>query len=582
MPKRCRLASVFLTFVVVLFGASKSPALYMPDPKRASYEVPEILALPDRIMVDMQFRPLDPDTEWEVYPLLLPGFRSQSTNGAVRAEAPPDAFTQSLGIESTRALYWHVQLPGARRWIAVEYADQRAVTLYVDLDGDGKLGGDEKITPTDTTTHFAVPKFQRKREGWTDHALSYFLDAKRTWAGEKTPALSWSYLLELGDHSRRMPAWFPHNAEIPDAPDDSFVRSVNTAGKPTLHSQVSVKNQTQWCVVTMADGVADTLFFDIDADGALGDGERVRPLYHEARFIVPTFMADFPDGKRRPCRVFLYARGREVPSWCPGGVWEGPIALGKKTYRLILFDNNVNGRFSDFGEDGYAFFAEDGPIRILDEVWGFGSSRFIPTRKLQRLCQIEGVNLFGMGPLEIDDKAPAVGCMVLTRDTEKWGAIRISLPEQQGARATEGEMLVWNTNRTDIKFTFDMTGGGPRKLPAWTYGIGQTRFKYKGKTGDTLSTDCRGGTFEVSADATFEATLGQITLHVRSKDLPADEKTPTVKRGAELELTREITGALGEVYTRFRNETKKEWICSTLRILNAEDQEVAVESLGYG
>ncbi len=584
MFNRRYVAFALFAFVLGFLTALQGYALYMPDPKRASYEVPHILELPDRMAVDMKFRALDADSEWEVYPLMVPDFRTRTTTNAAEAVAdPPDAFTRSLGLESGNALYWQSSLPGAERWCAVEYTRKRAIALYIDLNRDGKLGDHEKITPTDTTTRFAVPKFQRKRKGWTDHALSFFLDAKRTWAGDENPALSWSYLLSLGnEYDRRMPMWFPRDETIPDAPDDAFVQSVKTDGKIALHSQVRVKDQTQWTVVTVAEGVADTLFFDIDADGEVSERETIAPEYHEARFVVPTFTADFPDGKRRPYRAFLYARGRDAPAWCPGGVWEGPIALGKKAYRLILFDRNLNGSFSDFGEDGYAFFSEEGPIRILDEVMGFGSTRFVPTSTLQKLAQIEGVNLFGMGALEADDKDAAAGRMVLTRDTEKWGSLRISLGGPETVVATSGELLVWKSDRSDIKFRFDMTRRGPHKLPAWTYGIGRTRFSYKNEAGDTLESDCRGGEFEVSSNAAFHVKLGQLALHVRSKDLPEDERTPRIKRGDEVALTREITGAFGEVYTRFRNGTKKKWICSTLRILNETGKEVAVKTLGYG
>ncbi len=515
MLNRHRVAFAALVLVIASLGAVESLALYMPDPHHASYEVPEILELPDRITVDMKFRPLDPESEWEVYPLIVPDFRSRSTtNAAETAAEPPDTFTRSLGLESGNALYWRSPLPGTERWTAVEYAGERAVTLYIDLDGNGKLDDNEKILPADTTTHFAVPKFHRKRKGWTDHALSFFLEAKRTWTREEDPALSWYYLLTLRDeYSRRMPMWHPHDATIGEAADDAFVRSLETQGKTALHCQVRVKDQTQWSVVTVADGVADTLFFDIDADGKVSKPEMIAPEYHEARFVIPTFVADFPKGKRRPCRAFLYARGRGAPAWCPGGVWEGPIELGQKTYRLILFDMDMNGDFAEFGKDSYTFFAEEGPIRILDEVIGFGSTRFIPVRTLQRFVQIEGVNLFNIGSLENDDKDPAFGHIALTRDTEKWGFLQILLQGQQDTVVTSGELNVRKSDRNDLHFRFDVAARKSHELPSWAYGIGHVKFSYKAKTGDTWAVHANGGTFEVSPDATYRMKLGKLSLH---------------------------------------------------------------------
>lgn len=558
-------------------------ALYMPDPHRPSYEVPDLLKLPDRIQVDMTFRALDPDGEGEVYPLILPRFRDRSTVNAKPPETtPPDAFTRSLGLKNGNALYWQSPLPGAKRWIAVAYRGDRPVALYVDLDEDRKLSGNEKIVPADTRTHFAVPPFRRKVEGWTDHEMKFFLDAKRTWANDESPILSWSYTMEIGEHGRQMSMWFPHDATIGDASDDAFVRSLETGGKAVLYAQVRVKNQSQWTAVTTADSVAETLFFDIDADGKVSETEIVGPEYHEARFVTPAFMIAAQGSKRVPYRVFLYAKSREAPAWCPGGVWEGPIVLGDKTYRLIMFDTSMNGVFGDVGEDRYTFFSEKGPIRVLDEVIGFGSTLSVPTHALQRLVQIEGGNLFTIGAFEADAKNAMSGRVVLTRDTETWGSLSVSLAGDNGLAITSGELNVGKSDRADIHFALDAASRAPREIPAWTYAIRQARFSYKGETGDTWTTDCRGGTFEIKPDTPHHLELGKISLHVQAKGMASNGEPLEIKQGGELELTREVKGARGEVYRRFKNETSGKWIGSTLRILDPGGKEAAVNSMEYG
>jgi len=365
-------------------------------------------------------------------------------------------------------------------------------------------------------------------------------------------------------------------------PDDPFSRAVDVGDRTPIYSKIQVKDQEQWSVVSFEDGIAQTLFFDVDADGRLAKSEAYAHEFHEARFVLPTFTFPSPKCARHPYRLVVYVKGRQTPACCPGGVWEGPIKLEEKTYRLILFDTDLNGSFSDLGQDSYTFFSGKGPIPILDEVIGFGSTLSIPTHTLRQPTQISGVNIFNMQPLDISADDPETGTVVLTRDTTAWGALSVALGRRADTVFTAGKLNVGKSDRRDIHFLLDLAAPDPHMMPAWTYSIRYSQLSYKGKTGDTWKTDCRGGDFTISPVKTHTLNLGEFTLHVRSKDLPEDRQTPTITRGSELELTREITGPLGEVYTRFRNETQKKWICSTLRVLDPAGKELVVESLGYG
>ncbi len=585
MHRHCRRRFSVFAVLLVLAAALQVLALYMPDPRRSSYEVPDILQLPDRIAVDMRFRPLDTATESEVYPTLLKMFRDRAATNALSTATPPDAFTRSLGIKPGDALYWRIPFPSEERWVAVEYEKDRPVALYADLDRDGELdGGGEKVVPLDTTTHFKVPPFRRKREGWADFDITLSLDATHQPGRQVDPTVCWYSLHQFsGGYTRRMaesaaPAWTMRDG----VPDDPFCRAVDVGTLTPVYSKVRVKDQEQWSVVACRDGIAQALYFDMDADGKPAEPEVHRHDWHEVRFDVPVFTSASAEGGRHPYRLTVYAKGRAVPAWCPAGVWEGPIKLGDKTYRLILFDTNLSGSFSDLDKDCYTFFSEKGPICVLQEVWGIGTSYHIPTHALKRPTQISGVNIFNMDPLQISGDNPTTGTVVLTRDTTAWGSARISLVEKADTVFTEGKLNVGKSDRRDIHFLLDLASTDPHLMPAWDYSIRHSRFSFKGKDGDTWSSDCRGGTFTIAPAGTFAMELGRVALHVRSKNFPDNKEVWTVTRGGEVALTREITGKLGEVYTRFKNATQKQYVCSTLRILDPAGKEAVTHSLGYG
>ncbi len=576
IPKAASIVTFGIAFLAL--PAFQAAALYMPDMNRPNYEVPEILDLPDKVAIEMKFRPLDIQTEGEVYPVIAPGFRDLPPLESKPADEPPDAFTKGLNLESAKALYWKISLLGGSRWIALEYDENRPVALYVDLDSDGELDDNERIAPTDTTAHFVIPAFRRLREGYRDDQdIKIFLDA--TSAGSvETPPILFCYSM---DFRQRWPRMELKNPLADGIPDDPFLRHAGVRKRNAQCLKIRVMGRPEWVAVTHRNGLAESLFFDLNGNGSFEDRERVEPKYYESRFVLPTFMARTAGGGQEPCRISLYAEGRKAPALCSGAVWEGPIQLGRKTYRLILFDTNMNGVFSDFEEDRYTFFSETGAIRILDEVIGFGSSQSVPTHTQRRLFQIEGVNIFEMQPLEISKSDPSAGSLLLTRDTSAYGWLNVLLKDQQ-AFIKSGGLTIRKSERDDIRFAINPASTVPARTPAWTYNIENAQFNYRAETADTWSTDCHGGEFEVDSDNTRSLKLGDLSLHVRSKNFKPDVETPEFQIGTELELTREVTGTLGEVYTRFRNESTKKWIASKIRILDSNGTEIASGSLDYG
>ena len=577
-----RTASLASALAVALVAASIPTvlALYMMSSYRKSYDVPEIDQMPDRLEIPISFRPLDMDTESDVYSTIIPNFRERFPSQLAGEERSPDALPWRKGLEGHEVTWWWVRMGREGFWAVVEYDGDRATAMHVDLDANGALSAGETLRPTRTVVHFATPTFERPTEGWTEAKLAVSLEATRE-AGTTEPGIEWSQTITYKGKTRRYPVGRRHT--VSKIPDDPFCQRLVTEGRNVLFSELSIRGKKQWSAVAYRDGLAESVFFDVDGDGALGQGETLRPASYDVRFVLPAFDLTSTNGNTVPCRLLLHAVDRENLARCGGAVWEGPVQLGENAYRLILFDYNMNGSFSDFGEDRYTFFNEEGPIRILEEAWGIGTLHLIPTKALHPLVQLAGVNLFTIHPLALADDDSRKGSILFTRDTSDWGSVDVSLAAGPEVLEKTMDVGIVKSGRSDIRFNLDQTGPALQSVPAWAFTLVDSKISYGVENGDTWEAGLRGGTFTVTKQGVSPLPLGDLVLNVVVKGAIEEEGVPVLRGNVEFELTRDIKGAHGELYTGFRNvSVAKTYIGSKLRVQDHEGKEVIAADLKPG
>ncbi len=82
--------------------------------------------------------------------------------GGSDTETMTNAFLQDVRKKASNLHYVYNYVLTGRNWAAVEYRDRQARALYFDLNADGKLAENERISPTrkvDSGVEFITPDF---------------------------------------------------------------------------------------------------------------------------------------------------------------------------------------------------------------------------------------------------------------------------------------------------------------------------------------------------------------------------------------------------------------------------------------
>jgi hypothetical protein len=130
-------------------GEKKAPPAVLKES-----EFKEWAAKPGAVVFDLQYKGL---TDKEV--------NQANSFWGYGSQSPETPFIKSVGLAKDKCIQFHLPLLRGSDEGLLEYEGKDAKALYLDLDGDGKLGKDEKIKPVekssgiDKTEYFVTPDF---------------------------------------------------------------------------------------------------------------------------------------------------------------------------------------------------------------------------------------------------------------------------------------------------------------------------------------------------------------------------------------------------------------------------------------
>lgn len=176
---------------VILPGCSKSPpiTLVQAPPGPADLGPATGLSTPpaDAVVFDLKYLPQTGgagDVEYHSYW----GY------GGSTDEAKTNSFLQDVRKKSSRLYYVENPSFKGREWAAVEYNRRQALALYFDLNGDGKLEENERISPTrkaDRAVDFITPDFMNELKSGGQVLCRTLLRVK-FYDGSSEPNCTWS------------------------------------------------------------------------------------------------------------------------------------------------------------------------------------------------------------------------------------------------------------------------------------------------------------------------------------------------------------------------------------------------------
>jgi hypothetical protein len=154
-----------------------------------------------------------------------------------------------------------------------------------------------------------------------------------------------------------------HLFETP-GPNQGFKRFPPDTGAKRYYDEFRIAGQT-YLVIT-EESNPPQLYFDANRNGDLTDDPG--PFTGEGSSLVPNhYTLEVPYGKEKigvPYRIWLFPSRMGGIRFYPACHWQGELLLNGKTYRLVLFDGNADGDYSndplviDVDEDGQAAEAE--------------------------------------------------------------------------------------------------------------------------------------------------------------------------------------------------------------------------------
>jgi hypothetical protein len=341
-----------------------------------------------------------------------------------------------------------------------------------------------------------------------------------------------------------------------------------------------------YAAIEMDGDRAKALYFDLDGDEALSEGERILPIAQEGSippgiewndqyFITPDMELNTPRGLKLPYRLSLnvFRDGPVMMAyWSPWCVWEGTARLKGVPVRLVLFDLDFNGSFHEFDRDGYSLNLEGEAENDL----------YISSRKLSRTIAFKQrrykLNFLGHEGKE--------GFGVVF-ESEKLSTSKLML-DVDSANEINPELLDACFRSIDadpvLMYQFDLEP----ELPCGAYQLDHGYLHYHGDGSWKVSLR-RKDKILVQPDTPCRLKFGNPELAVKVFDLLSKGKSggdasTRFPDDAFLRISREIKGGGEEVYRRFYKKSLFGFakIEPQLRILNAQGDEVASGRLRYG
>jgi len=341
---------------------------------------------------------------------------------------------------------------------------------------------------------------------------------------------------------------------------DPFLTAVRqkAAGKLHYEQNLTFKGR-KWAAVEYKGQKALAMYFDADANGELGEKERLLPVRaegNETEFITPDFVNVREDGKKVFCRALLrvdFYEGSNEPNcmWSPAALLEGTAQFDGQEARLLLFANGPGGAFDQYGSCNYALL--QGQDTSLDR------NEYVPREQLSTLIAHRGK--FYHLSVEGSRTNGLPARVVLVKDTTPTGELGVKLDGAESLKVTGASVYLQGTEETTVFFHCSAQMGA-WQVPAGTYALTSGTVNY-GKPNAEWELWFRNGPSACVKETTpITVSLGKPTLKVRA--LPENERynsnpkeRTTFKKGTKIYLEPRIIGNGQELFTRFRQKTSQ-------------------------
>ncbi len=336
---------------------------------------------------------------------------------------------------------------------------------------------------------------------------------------------------------------------------NSFLQEVRKTGARVKFVSNPTFSGRSWAAVELRGGQATALFFDLDADGKLGEGERISPtriVDQGVEFITPDFLQNLREGGQVLCRTLLQVNfygGSSEPNfmWSPAAMLEGTARYKDQSARLLLMASQPGGPFDQYGSSSYALLTGDAARVERD--------RYFPRETLSSLVASDGefyhLTIEGRRSNGLPARA------LLVADTSPRGTLAIRLVGSNFMQSVGNSLYLRGVEDQTVCFRLDaMQKKIP--LPVGGYVLNSGSLDY----GTTNSREwgvsfTEGPQVTVKADADAEVTLGQPVLSVRAVEETERYnsravESATFKKGARIYLEPRISGKSKERFGRFQ------------------------------
>jgi hypothetical protein len=369
-----------------------------------------------------------------------------------------------------------------------------------------------------------------------------------------------------------------------DSAQSGFAKAVAQKVKKPYFVHNFMLKGAEWSALELKDGRPVALYFDLNRNGKLDDGEKLlpaRPRKEGAEdayeFHTPDFLVQTEKGQEMPFRVLLHARfggnaSRPSCMWSPACVLEGSATIAGAPVKLILFANGFSGVFDQFGRCDYAL------LRPEEET-----GQYVPRNTLSSLVnhqdQFYRLAFQGRGP----KGHPAQ--VVLTKDTTPTGSLAVGLPGAEGLKAAFRDLRLRGAKDETVYFSLR---GGKAQLPAGEYRLDGGVVDYGAAKEDEWQVAFqRGPIARIPANDVCAVQLGKPALAIRAikeeNRYQNDAKEESVyERGAKIYLSPKLSGSQGESYTRFSEGDRRTDRPPQITIAQADGKEVVSMTMEYG
>ena len=432
-------------------------------------------------------------------------------------------------------------------------------------------------------------------------ALSGAPDSTKTDAGQITFELKYRGLTGAKGEPRIQSFYgFGSSDEAPSA----FTKSLNLPKGRTIYPEVRFQNlsgNAEWLALELDEKQPVALYMDMDGDGKLSRNERILPSKEKSPlggdstfFVTPDFTAKTKDGNGFPCRRFAVIgdggtpgtggnRIRYSPMVGTGCIWEGAGSIDGKSFNLALFDGNLDGQFTKYGQDTYALAPEAEYLKTLEK------GEYLPRERLSSLVPI-GQQFYS---LRIETTADGVRPVraVLRKSEIQLSKITFEFTGTEEMKAELGRVYLCGRGN-DVFLNLNGKVGKEFEIPTGSYEVELGMLRY-----DSVNPPDGWHGWQVDFQHGSEITVAAATPCIvrlgRPKLIPTavkeqdryrpEEKPKTVfKKGDEIYCSPEIKGTAGEKYGRFCQPSGAKVLEPQVRIQDANGKEVVSASMQYG